>query len=265
MEKNPISATAARNFSFVLVRPKSAGNIGAAARALANMGFADLRLVAPAVSPAMREALAMAVHGREVLERARIHSSLAEALEDATLSVGTTCRQGLYRSSVRPLRPSAAELVTLAPSNRVAFVFGPEDTGLTNREIKLCQHLVTIATGPDYSSLNLAQAVLTVAYELMMAARASTVSPTAAPPELAPVADVDAMIERMKAALLAIGFLPENNPEHIMFALRGILGRSGLTSREVDILSGIASQTRWAVEGGYHTLRAKRQSGRKLK
>ena len=73
------------------------------------------------------------------------------------------------------------------------------------------------------------------------------------------------MLERMKDALLAIGFLPENNPEHIMFALRGMFGRSGLSRREVDILSGIASQTRWAAEGGYRTLRSKRRSGRKLK
>ncbi len=266
MEKKPASRIAtADKFAFVLVRPKSAGNIGSAARALANMGFAELRVVAPAASPAAQEALAMAVHGREVLERARVFPSLSEALEDCTLSVGTTCRSGLYRSSVRPLRESIAELLALSASNRIAFVFGPEDTGLTNREIKFCQHLVTIQTGPNYPSLNLSQAVLVVAYELMMMAmRESTISPTAAP-ELAPVADVDAMLERMKDALLAIGFLPENNPEHIMFALRGIFGRSGLSRREVDILSGIASQTRWAAEGGYRTLRSKRRSGRKLK
>ncbi len=265
MEKKPApEMSAADGFVFVLVRPKSPGNIGAAARALANMGFAELRLVAPEASPAAREALAMAVHGREVLQRARVFASLSQALEDCTLSVGTTCRQGLYRSSVRPLRASVAELLALSATNRIAFVFGPEDTGLTNREIKLCQHLVTIQTGPDYPSLNLSQAVLLVAYELMMAMRESPITPTAGP-ELAPVADVEAMLERMKDALLAIGFLPENNPEHIMFALRAIFGRSGLAAREVDILSGIASQTRWVAEGGYETLRSKRRSGRKLK
>jgi tRNA/rRNA methyltransferase len=264
-KKRDAGLTLADKFVFVLVRPKSAGNIGAAARALANMGFADLRMVAPAVSPTSPEALAMAVHGRGVLERARLFASLAEALEDCTLSVGTTCRGGLYRSSVRPLHESASELVSLSASNRVALVFGPEDTGLTNREIRFCQRLVTIATAPEYASLNLAQAVLVVAYELMMAARRDAQCAPTAAPDLAPVADVDAMLERMKDALLALGFLPENNPEHIMFALRGVFGRSGLSRREVDILNGIASQARWAAEGGYRTLSAKRRSGRKLK
>jgi tRNA/rRNA methyltransferase len=263
-KKRAPKMSAADRFSFVLVRPKSPGNIGSAARALANMGFDDLRLVAPEASPAAREALAMAVHGREVLERARVFASLSQALEGCTLSVGTTCRQGLYRASVRPLRQSAGELLALSATNRIALVFGPEDTGLTNREIKLCQQLVTIQTGPDYPSLNLSQAVLLVAYELMMAMGESAIAPSAAL-ELAPVADVDAMLERMKDALLAIGFLPENNPEHIMFALRAIFGRSGLTAREVDILSGIASQARWAAEGGDETLLSKRRSGRKLK
>lgn len=252
-----------KNFVFVLMRPKSAGNIGAAARAIKNMGFSELRLVAPAAAPKARTASAMAVHASDVLESARTYAALGDAVSDCTLTVGTTCREGLYRSSVVPLREGAGELVRMAEANRIAIIFGPEDTGLTNRELKLCQRLITIPASPEYPSLNLAQAVLVVAYEIRMARGAA--SRASAAPELAPAVEVDAMLERMREALLAIGFLPEDNPEHIMFALRGVFGRSGLHRRELDIFNGIARHTRWAAEGGHHTLLAKRRAGRKLR
>lgn len=254
----------AEQFSFILVRPKSAGNIGSVARALKNMGFADLRIVAPAVSPASRAALTMAVHARDVIENARVCKTIRDAAAGCNLLVGTTCRAGLYRSSVRPLRDAAAELAVLAPSNRIALMFGPEDTGLTNRELKHCERLITIPSSPAYPSLNLAQAVIITAYELRMALEAGALVPVKAP-ELAPAAEVDTALERMKDALLAIGFLPEENPEHIMFALRALFGRSGLTQRELDILNGVASQTRWVAEGGHRTLAAKRSAGKKLR
>lgn len=250
-------------FAFVLVRPKSAGNIGSAARAIKNMGFSDLRVVAPAVAPKSRTASAMAVHAQDVLDGARLYPALSDAVADCSLTVGTTCREGLYRSSVIPIREAAQELTRMAHANRIAIIFGPEDTGLTNRELKLCQRLLTIPASPDYASLNLAQAVIVVAYEIMMARGAA--SRASAAPELAPAVEVDAMLERMREALLAIGFLPEDNPEHLMFALRGVFGRSGLNRRELDILNGIARHTRWAAEGGHHTLAAKRRAGRKLR
>ncbi len=253
-----------KDFAFVLMRPKGAGNIGSAARAIKNMGFSDLRLVAPQAAPDSRAASAMAVHARDVLDSARIYTTLGNAVADCSVTVGTTCREGLYRSSVVPLREAAGDLVRMAEANRIALIFGPEDTGLTNRELKHCQRLITIPASPAYPSLNLAQAVIVVAYEIMMALGASAARASAAP-EFAPAAGVDAMLERMREALLAIGFLPENNPEHIMFALRAIFGRSGLSRRELDILNGIASQTRWAAEGGHHTLAAKRRAGKKLR
>ncbi len=254
---------ASANFAFVLVRPQSAGNIGAAARALKNMGFADLREVAPEASN-RRMAAAMAVHAADVLAASRTYGGLDSAIADCTLTVGTTCRPGLYRSGTGSVRDTAAQLVPLSRTNRIAIVFGPEDHGLTNRELKLCQRLVTIPTAPGYPSLNLAQAVMVVAYELMMAAGAPAQSAERAP-EFVPVAEAEAMLARMAEALLAIGFLPEDNPDHIMFALRAILGRSGISARELDILNGIASQIRWVAEGGHAVLAEKRRAGRKLR
>jgi tRNA/rRNA methyltransferase len=256
--------TLSGQISFILVRPKSAGNIGAAARALKNMGFADLRIVAPVVPPASRAALTMAVHARDVIENARVCKTIRDAAAGCNLVVGTTCRAGPYRSSVRPLREAAAELAVLAASNRIALMFGPEDTGLTNRELKHCERLITIPSSPAYASLNLAQAVMVTAYELRLALEAGA-HPPAAAVEFAPAAEVDSALDRMKDALVAIGFLPADNPEHLMFALRELFGRSGLTAHELDILNGIASQTRWVAEGGHRTLAAKRSAGKKLR
>lgn len=251
-------------FAFVLVRPKSAGNIGSAARALKNMGFDDLRLVAPETSSKSNAAHAMAVHANDVLAHAKIFPALGEAVEDCHLTVGTTCRGGPYRESVRPLRESTIELAEASAANRIALIFGPEDTGLTNRELKFCQKLITIPTSPEYASINLAQAVILCAYELRMAV-ASEPRASADSVQLASATEVDAAMERMKESLLAIGFLPEENPDHIMFALRGIFGRSGLTAHELEILNGIARHTKWAAEGGHETLRAKRAAGKKLR
>lgn len=254
----------ARQIAFVLCRPMQSGNIGSVARALKNMGFTDLRLVAPVASSRNRAATSMAVHGGDVLTASTIHSDLAAALADCTLTVGTTCRPGLYRSGVVSLRTAASELVSAAAVNRVAIVFGPEDHGLSNDELKACQRLVTIPTADDYRSLNLAQAVMLVAYELRMAATAGLAKPPPAP-QRAAARDVEAMLVRMADALVEIGFLPADNPDHIMFALREIFGRSGLTPRELDILNGIARQIKWTAGEGAATLAKKRASGRKLR
>jgi|SRR5208282_151753 len=261
-------------FAFVLFRPQSAGNIGAAARALKNMGFDDLRLVAPGTLNS-REAVAMAVHADDVLARATTYPDLAAALADCSVAVGTTSRRGGYRSRAHPLRAAATELNALAGSNRIAIVFGREDRGLTNRELKLCNRLITIPTAPEYPSLNLAQAVVVVAYELMMAAEESAAATEAArapqsleaarPQQFAAAAFSDAMLARMAEALVSIGFISDDNPDHIMFAIREILGRSGLTAREVEILNGMARQMRWVAEGGYRTLAEKRRAGKKLR
>jgi len=254
---------ASADIAFVLFRPQHAGNIGAAARALRNMGLRDLRLVAPAASSRSRAARAIAVHGEEVLAAATVHPDLASALADRTITFGATCRPGLYRSGAVALGDAARELAHAAATNRIAIVFGPEDHGLTNRELKLCHRLITIPTAPEYPSLNLAQAVMLVAYELMLAL--ATPHWTAAPPELAPAGEVAAMFERMTEALVAIGFLPAENPDHIMFALREIFGRSGIAPRELEILNGIARQMRWAGGGGHRVLSEKRRTGQKLR
>jgi len=261
------------HLAIVLFKPKSSGNIGAVARALKNMGLSDLRLVAPP-SFNRRAAAAMAVHAGDVLDSARTYPDLVAALDDCTLTVGTTCRPGPYRSAAYPLREMAAELSQASVANKVAIIFGPEDFGLTNQELKLCHRLLTIPTAPDYPSLNLAQAVMLVAYELMMAARAAPATTDVANEreagaaeaiQRAPAPAVDAMMERLAAALVAIGFSSVDNPDHIMFAIRNMLGRSGVSPRELDILNGLARQIGWFANGGRETIEAKLRAGRKIR
>lgn len=249
--------------AFVLFRPHAAGNVGAAARALKNMGFGDLRIVAPQAHD-RRAALRMAVHGRDVLEGAKLFDDLPAALHDRTVVAGTTARGGFYRSAARRLREAAGDLAAISPPNRVAIVFGPEDFGLTNRELKLCHRLITIPTAPGYSSLNLAQAVMVVAYEMRLAIAARQ-PPAHAAPLMAAAAEVGAMLERMAQALVRIGFLPDHNPDHIMFTIRAIFGRTGLAPREVDILNGLARQIQWFADGGRETAEAKRRLGKRLR
>lgn len=253
------------NIAIVLVKPKAAGNVGSAARALKNMGLGDLRIVAPRDWDA-GTAKVMAVHAGDVLERAGFFPTLIEALKDRTLTVGTTCRSGPYRSEVRALREVALDLVQAAATNRLAIVFGPEDYGLSNEEIGQCQRLITIPAAPDYPSLNLAQSVMVVAYELKLAANTAEAAAAEAPAlELAPADRVEQMFVRMAEVFEAIGFVSPESADHIMLTMRAMLGRSGLRPRELDILNGLVHQIGWFARGGREVIEAKRASGQRIR
>jgi TrmH family RNA methyltransferase len=248
--------------AIVLVKPKVSGNIGAAARALKNMGLADLRIVAPRDWDA-EAARIMAVHADDILARARLFTNLLEAVSDRTLTVGTTCRTGPYRSEVQPIREAASILAVEAEANRIAIIFGPEDYGLSNEEIGQCHRLVSIPASPDYPSLNLAQAVMVVAYEINQAF-SDTRSPSAAA-EFAPADGVEQMFQRMATALEAIGFVSAESADHIMLTIRAMLGRGGLRPRELDILNGMARQIRWFAEGGREVIARKKAVGERIR
>jgi tRNA/rRNA methyltransferase len=232
---------------IVLVRPKGAANVGAAARAMKNMGLADLALVRPARG--WRRGAVMAVHARDLLDRARVADSIADAVADCHLVVGTTCRGGPYRAQAESPETLAPVILGRAAAGRVAILFGPEDHGLANEDLKPCQRLLTIDTSDEYSSLNLAQAVLLCCHELRRAALAG-VQPMGEFAAAAPAAAVELLFERLQLALLRIGFLNRQNPDHIMFAIRRLLGRAGLDDAEVRILLGLARQIEWYARSG---------------
>lgn len=239
------SSEALINIRVVLVRPRGSANLGSAARAMKNMGLGELGLVRPAARPSAAER--MAVHARELVRDAKISASVEEAVADCVLVVGTTCRGGPYRSAAEPPEVAAPALLAAAAQGPVAILFGPEDHGLSNDDLRACQRLIAIDTNPEYASLNLAQAVLIICYELRRAAQAGQRAARDVLPAAA--GDVQRMYEQLQRALLAIGFLNPQNPEHIMFALRSLFGRTALADHEVRILLGIARQIEWASAG----------------
>lgn len=244
----------------VLVRPKSSGNVGSVARAMKNFGVSDLALVAPR-RYRRSAAEAMAVHAADLLASSRRHAALAEAVADCAWVVGTTCRPGAYRR--RPLTPQAAasEIVSTARSQRVALVFGPEDHGLSNADLKLCHEIVTIPTHSAYPSLNLSQAALLCLYEVFRLRHPAA----ARTPSLATSERLERMYEHLGRALLRIGFLHGDNPEHIMFSVRRIFGRARLDDREVAIWLGVARQIEWFADRGREVAERKRRRGLPLK
>ena len=235
------------NLRIVLVRPQYSGNIGAVARAMCNFGVGELALVKPA-RVSRQQADVMAVHARDILDTMQVHASLRAAISDCGLVIGTTCRPGLYREHAVPLRTLAPAVVAAAATNRVALVFGPEDSGLSNEDLRCCHQLLTIPTDSTYASLNVAQAVLLCCSEMFLAAHEE--SETVASP-LAVAERQEVMYEKLKHALLKVGFLHKDNPEHMMLALRRILGRAGLEERDVRIVLGMARQFEWYADRGW--------------
>ena len=226
---------------FVLVGTSHAGNVGAAARALKVMGFADLVLVAPRSANVQRraEAVALASGATDVLAGARVVGSLAEALDGITY----TCATAMTPRDFGPPNHAPRELfATLAASDhRVAFVFGSERFGLANDDVYACNACLTIPTDPGYGSLNLAQAVQLVAYDWRQAiggfaaARRRTVDD-----RRADAVAVHGVVEHWQEALEALGFLDPAAPRKLMARLHRLALRAGLEVEEVHILRGIA-------------------------
>ena len=228
---------------IVLVRSQGQMNIGSVARAMKNVGIQDLALVEPTVPVIHPDARLMAVGAYDILENALIFSHLADAVADCQWVIGTTRRGGKRREGIIEPRQMAVEIAEIIRQNKVAVVFGPEDRGLSNRDLDLCQRLVTIPAHEDYGSLNLAQAVMIICYEIYIAGRRKKeLSPCK---RLATSAELEGMYRHMEETLLRIGFLERNNPKRMMAALRRIFSKADLDSREVQVLRGICRQVSW--------------------
>jgi TrmH family RNA methyltransferase len=229
------------NIIFILVGTKYPGNIGAAARALRNMGLSHLRLAAPQCE-INEEAERMARSNNPVLDSIRTFRSLRTALSGIRLVVGTTGKTGGNRCETISPRAFAPQLLSQAAKQKVGILFGPEDTGLVDEDLLLCQRLIRIPTQSQAHSINLAQAVMLVAYELYFGNLAH--EPGKAQ-ELASVQQIEAMYEQFEASLRTIGFLHDENARHMMFRIRRLFGRAGLERSDVGILRGIARQIAW--------------------
>nr|WP_254212703.1 RNA methyltransferase [Burkholderia multivorans] len=231
---------------FVLVEPSHPGNVGAAARALKTMGFSRLVLVAPRVPHVQSdpEAVAMASGADDVLASAHVVSTLGEALSGVHWSIALTARTREYGPPRLAPRAAAAHACTHVESGDIALVFGNERTGLANEHVEQCSALAHIPANPAYSSLNLAQAVQVLAYELRVAFLEQTSEPAQQPAAdtgtLAQSDEIERMYLHLENALIALDFLDPRNPKKLMPRLRRLFARTGLEREEVNILRGIA-------------------------
>jgi tRNA/rRNA methyltransferase len=231
---------AADRTRFVLVGTSHAGNVGATARAMKVMGFADLVLVQPRFADVLGhdEAIAMASGATDVLATARIVPTLAEALEGITWACATAMTP---RDFGPPTLAPREHFAGLAQSeHRVAIVFGPERTGMSNDDVYRCHACLSIPTHPEYGSLNLAQAVQLIAYDWRQALGGFGVEARTAPRELADGAAVAGLLAHWEDALVQIGFLDPAAPKKLMPRLNQLLNRAQLGVEEVHILRGIA-------------------------
>jgi len=238
-----------KNIRIVLVRPTRPGNIGAAARAIKNMGLSRLDLVRP-VGHLTSDAYTMAYGAHDVLERAKVFGSLRAALARCRHVVGTTARTHKGYGKPSPLMKTVPDVLARAERHPVAVLFGPESSGLTNDEIALCQSLVTIPTAAAHTSINLAQAVMVVAYELRRCAESAGGKKPGAAGRRREIVDTDQrerFYTEMKTLLEMIGFVKGTQGTHIQADLRRIFGRAEPDERELRILRGILRQIRWAL------------------
>ncbi len=233
-----------KNIAVVLHEPRIPENIGAAVRAICNMGITNLVVVNPKNYDIERILKMATVAASDIVENIKICNSLEEALAEFNWVVGTTARTGSHRQTVRDPRELAEEIVDISQNNRVAILFGPEDKGLSNRELRYCHTAVTIPTG-RCSSLNLAQAVMVISYEIFLAGR--DLSPPFTP-RLASFYELEGMYEHLKEVLIKIDFIDPKNPDYWFQNIRRFLSRLKLLSREVKIIRGICRQLLWYME-----------------
>ena len=235
-----IDTSVLKQVAIVLMEPKFPENIGAAARIAWNMGLS--RLIIVRTDKPDREAMAkMATHKAiHLIDSMEVHESLEEALAPFSCVIGTTARLGRQRALGKGPREVVQEIVPMLLNNQVAFLFGPEDRGLTNEDLRHCQMTSAIPTA-DFSSLNLAQAVAIHCYELYYTL---IHSPKAAvpSPKLASTFELEGMYTHVEESLLKIDFLQEKNHSYWMHTIRQFLNRTRLSSKDTNIIRGICRQ-----------------------
>lgn len=243
---------------FVLVEPSHPGNVGAAARALKTMGLFRLVLVKPQQPNILKhpDALALASGAQDVLAAAEITDSLEAALSGVQWSVALSARPRGYSPPILTPRSAAQQARLVAAQGEVAYIFGNERAGLSNADVERCNALVHIPANPVYSSLNLAQAVQVLAYELRttllsdgdVQPHTPTLAHGLSVSALATNDEVEQMFTHLQSALIALDFLQPAQPKKLMPRLRRLFARTALEREEVNILRGIAKRIIWQAK-----------------
>jgi TrmH family RNA methyltransferase len=226
---------------IILVEPREAGNVGAAARAMLNFGFDEMCIVGehPQLLPVSSW---WASGADEVLERVRFVSTLADAIGDAQVTVATTSMRGRTTPVTFSPRTLGERFAAMRDDQTLALVFGREDRGLTSEELVLCQHTAAIPTNDRFPTMNLAQSICVFCYEL------SSIAPSPAARELPDAATLERIHQRARSLLLDVGFLHADSPDHIYDELRALLARAEPDAREATIVQGMLRQIGWALK-----------------
>ncbi|HUP60602.1 MAG TPA: RNA methyltransferase [Thermoanaerobaculia bacterium] len=225
---------------IILVEPREAGNVGAAARAMKNFGFDELWIVGE--HPELLPVAGWWASGAEdLIAKAHFVPALQDALAGTHVTVATTSmRERTTPVSFTP-HTLAETFASLADDQTLALVFGREDRGLTREELVLCQHTAAIPANDAFPTMNLAQALCVFCYEL------SSIAPAPRERPLPDAALVERLHQRARELLLRVGFLHADNPDRIYDDVRAMLARAGLDEREVTIALGIIRQIEWAL------------------
>ncbi|MFC0348536.1 RNA methyltransferase [Undibacterium danionis] len=245
----PISDTSVfSRLRIVLVDTSHPGNIGAVARAMKTMGFSDLRLVNPRFDDALTnpDAIAFASGAQDILASAKVADKIEEALVDCHFVAAVSARLREFSPPVIAPREFADKLVNEI-TQTVALVFGSERYGLPNDIVMNSNVLINVPANPDYSSLNLAQAVQILAYECRMSAVANSAyvvpkSEVGFQGEMASLEQIDGMYQHLEQALVKINFLDPQNPKKLMPRLKRLFSRAQLEVEEVNIIRGISKR-----------------------
>ena len=227
---------------IVLCQTSHPGNIGSTARAMKTMGLSRLYLVRPKHFPD-GEAKSLAVNAADLLDTAVVTQTLEEAVADCQFVIGVSGKQRSLSQQVLTVREAAAEVKNIAAHQEVALVFGTEMSGLSNEEADRCHMLATIPANPEYTSLNLAQAVQIMCYELRMAITTGELHYQEKPAELASQDDLERFYEHMREVLEQIGYINPRAPKKLFERLRRLYGRTRLEKEEVNLLRGILTLT----------------------
>ncbi|QIW09819.1 RNA methyltransferase [Francisella sp. LA112445] len=235
-----------KNIRIVLVEPSHSGNVGSTARAMLNMGLTNLWLVNPKKG-IDDEAIALSCHATEVVKSAKIVDSLDDALEGIDYVVGTSARVRRVSLPIEPISKVATNILNKIQKSdeKVAILFGRERTGLLNEELLMSNVHAYIPSNEGYTSLNLAQAVQLVAYEIHK--QMIEITDAKDVPEYnhlhkkASIKELQGLYQHLENSMIESGFLDKNKPGHVMDKLRRLFQRSELESQEVNILRGFLS------------------------
>jgi TrmH family RNA methyltransferase len=236
------------NVTVILVEPATAGNVGSTARAMKTMGLSDLVVVNGVKFKDSLQATMMGHGAGDLLARAREAAAWEEATEGLHWLIGTTHRKRRAQfPQVLTAREAATKLAGLSQKHRVGLVFGREEAGLSDAELRKCQEIASVPQAAEHPSLNLSQAVMIFGYEIFLASLGEI---TKTRHNLATVHEVETMLKHVSESLAKVGFRPhQGEPESFLRSLRRVLGRAPLEKRDVNVLHRICQQIDYYVSG----------------